>query len=69
MKVHVIPIGGGEDTHHTYIPCWCSPLETDQGRLFIHHASDLREVQEWQGRTDADKKWIVVEVDDIFDFA
>jgi len=62
MKVHVYPVGGDEPTHYCYVPCWCSPLET-KDNLVIHHAEDLREAQERQGRTDPKKKWIVVEVD------
>ncbi len=65
MKVHVIPVGGDEPVHHCYIPCFCSPLETKDG-LIVHHAQDLREKDERQGRTHPDKKWQVIEVDEIF---
>jgi hypothetical protein len=61
-KIHVVPVGGEEPVHHCYFPCWCSPLETAD-HLVIHHAEDLREVQERHGTADPKKKWQVIEVD------
>ena len=51
-RIHSIPIGdtdeyGKDVLHSAQSDCWCHPLNPQDGlNLFIHHAQDLREVQE-----------------------
>ncbi len=64
MICHVVPIADHRE-HYCYIPCWCSPLEMEPN-LLVHHAIDLREVRERQGSKDLNKKWAVIEVDELY---
>lgn len=58
--LHVVPIGGEEPEHSHSEECWCSPLASEGGRIFIHHAKDGREKFERFGFTHWDRKWMVV---------
>lgn len=59
-RIHVIPVGGIEPLHAAHEECWCKPLLTDEAKIAIHHAKDLRELKERQDITTPELRWVQI---------
>lgn len=58
-RVHVIPVSDAQ-LHSAQAICWCFPLNTGQGNLWIHNAADCREAHERITGEKCSDGWVLI---------